>query len=187
MTLHGNFSRHTGRMARSPTPPRIGTAPLPRLGVAETFEILRTTVPLLEEMTRDATPDQLTGHTAYGWSVTEQLAHLRGVAEVLAGHMMRIAREDHPSWRARAPRGRPGETDYFEWDFGPAFEVFRTQRAELLAVIEPLPLAGWERTATVLAPPNVVYEYSVLYYGDWIARHERSHLGHMARIIRELA
>lgn len=175
-------------MAGNRTPARIGTAPRPRLGVAETIEILRTTVPRLEALARDARPDQLTGHTAYGWSVTEQLAHLRGVAEVLAGHMMRIVREDHPSWRARAPRGRPGETDYFEWAFGPALEVFRTQRAELLAVIEPLPTAAWEeRTATVLAPPNVVYEYSALYYGDWIARHERSHLGHMARIIRELA
>jgi hypothetical protein len=175
-------------MARSPTPPRIGTAPKPKLGVAETLQVLRATVPTLEELTRAATAHQLTGHTAYGWSVTEQLAHLRGVAEVLAGHMMRIVREDHPSWRARAPRGRPGETDYFEWAFEPAFDVFRRQRAELLAVIEPLPVAAWEeRTATVLAPPNVVYEYSVLYYGDWIARHERSHLGHMARIIRELA
>jgi hypothetical protein len=100
--------------------------------------------------------------------------------------MMRIVLEDHPSWRARGPRSRRGETDYFESDFGPALEVFRTQRAELLAVIEPLPAAAWERTATVLAPPNVTYEYSVLYYGDWIARHERSHLKHMAKIIREL-
>ena len=48
-------------------------------------------------------------------------------------------------------------------------------------------MAAWERTATVLAPPNVVYEYSVLYYGDWIARHERSHLKHMAKVISELA
>jgi hypothetical protein len=175
-------------MARTRTPPRIGIAPRPRLGVAETIEILRTTVPTLETLARVARPHQLTGHTAYGWSVTEQLAHLRGVGEVLAGHMLRIVQEDHPSWRARAPRGRPGETDYFEWAFGPAFQVFRRQRAELLGAIEPLPVAAWEeRTATVLAPPNVVYEYSVLYYGDWIARHERSHLGHMARIIRELA
>jgi hypothetical protein len=174
-------------MVSSPAPPRKGTAPVPRLGVGEAFEILRTTVPRLEAIARDASPRQLTGHTSYGWSVTEQLAHLRGVAEVLGGHMMRIVREDHPSWRARGPRSRPGETDYFEWDFGPALEVFRTQRAELLAVIEPLPAAAWERTATVLAPPNVTYEYSVLYYGDWIARHERSHLKHMAKIIGELS
>jgi hypothetical protein len=174
-------------MAGSPTPPRIGTPATPRLGVAETMPLLRATVPALEAMTRGATAHQLTGRTAYGWSVTEQLAHLRGVAEVLAGHMLRIAGEEHPSWRARGPRGRPGETDYFEWAFAPAFEVFSAQRAELLAAIEPLPAAAWERTATVIAPPNVVYEYSLLYYGDWIARHERSHLKHMAKIIRELA
>jgi hypothetical protein len=30
------------------------------------------------------------------------------------------------------------------------------------------------------------YGWSVLYYGDWLARHERSHLTHMARILEEL-
>ncbi len=34
---------------------------------------------------------------------------------------------------------------------------------------------------------GVVYEYSTLYYGDWMARHERSHLNHMARIVAETA
>ena len=37
------------------------------------------------------------------------------------------------------------------------------------------------------APPGVVYEYSTLYYGDWMARHERSHLKHIARILKETA
>jgi hypothetical protein len=78
------------------------------------------------------------------------------------------------------------QTDYFDWKFAPAFEVFRAQRAELLHVLEPLPPEAWKRTATVGAPPNKVYEYSTLYYGDWMARHERSHLGHMARILKEL-
>lgn len=47
-------------------------------------------------------------------------------------------------------------------------------------------MGAWDRTATVWVPPGVVYEYSLLYYGDWMARHERSHLRHMARIIKEL-
>jgi hypothetical protein len=55
-------------------------------------------------------------------------------------------------------------------------------------VLEPLQIDAWEeRTATVWAPPGVVYEYSVLYYGDWMARHERSHLRHIARILKELS
>ena len=45
---------------------------------------------------------------------------------------------------------------------------------------------AWERTATVAVPPNKTYEYSTRYYGDWMARHERGHLGHMRRILEEL-
>jgi hypothetical protein len=32
----------------------------------------------------------------------------------------------------------------------------------------------------------MLYDYSTLYYGDWLARHERSHLSHMSRILEML-
>jgi hypothetical protein len=76
------------------------------------------------------------------------------------------------------------QAGYFEWKFGPAFEAFREQRAEILEALDPLPREAWERTATVTVPPKKVYEYSALYYGDWLARHERTHLGHMSRILQ---
>ena len=155
----------------------------PRLDADAVMEILRTTVPRLEELTRGVSQRRLTTVTDYGWSVTQQLAHLRTSHDVLGGNMLRIVREDHPAWK-----GAPGwrkQAEYMEWKFDPAFDVFRAQRADLLHVLEPLPPEGWEWTATVLAPPNVVYEYSTLYYGDWMARHERSHLKHMARILDE--
>ncbi|MGZ8475818.1 MAG: DinB family protein [Candidatus Limnocylindria bacterium] len=158
----------------------------PKLTVDETMEILRITVPLLQELTRGATQKALTAVTDYGWSVNDQLAHLRACHDVLGGNMLRIVREDHPAWKGMAPRAWQKQTDYFDWKFPPAFDAFRAQRHELLEVLEPLPQDSWGRTATVWAPPGVVYEYSVLYYGDWMARHERSHLGHMARILREL-
>jgi hypothetical protein len=75
--------------------------------------------------------------------------------------MLRIIREDHPAWRGMNPRAWQTQTDYFDWKFHPAFEVVRAQRAELLEVPEPLPITAWQRTATVSAPPGVVYEYSV--------------------------
>ena len=172
-------------MVKTARPPRQGKAVTPRLDVNAVMEILRTTVPQLEELARGVSQRRLSAVTDYGWSVNDQLAHLRACHDVLGGNMLRIVREDHPSWKGMAPRARQGQTDYFEWKFAPAFDVFRAQRAELLEVLEPLPPEAWERTATVWAPPNVVYEYSTLYYGDWMARHERSHLKHVARILKE--
>ncbi len=154
----------------------------PQLTVDKTMEILRTTVPRLEELTRDVPDEWLYRVTDYGWSVNEQLAHLRSCHDILGGNMLRIIREDHPAWRGTAPTRN--QAAYFEWKFQPAFEAFRAQRAELLEVLEPMPPEAWNRTATVTVPPGKVYEYSTLYYGDWMARHERSHLGHIGRILK---
>ena len=159
----------------------------PRLNVDAVMDILRTTVPRLEELTRGVSQRRLSKVTDYGWSVNDQLAHLRACHDVLGGNMLRIIREDHPSWKGMSPRAWQKQTDYFAWKFAPAFDEFRAQRAELLDVLESLPAEGWERTASVWVPPGVVYEYSTLYYGNWMSRHERSHLKHMARILGETA
>jgi hypothetical protein len=168
-----------------PKQARVGRPAIPQLTVSATMDVLRTTVPRLEELTRDSAPAHLYEVTDYGWSVNHQLAHLRACHDVLGGNMLKIIREDHPTWKGRSPR--TGQERYFEWTWEAAITAFRAQRAELLAELEPLPLEAWERTATVTAPPNTVYEYSTLYYGDWMARHERSHVRHMARILEELA
>ena len=158
----------------------------PDLTVDQTMEILRTTVPRLEELTHGVPPKRLTTVTDYGWSVNDQLAHLRACHDVLGGNMLRIVREDHPAWKGMSPRAWQKQTDYFEWKFRPAFEALRERRTELLHVLEPLPPEGWERTATVTGMIGELYEYSTLYYGDWMARHERSHLKHIARILKSL-
>ena len=150
------------------------------------MEILHTTVSRLEELTRGVAQKRLYAVTDYGWSVNDQLAHLRACHDVLGGNMLRIIREDHPAWKAVNPRTWQQQTDYFEWRFQPAFDAFRAQRAELLDVLERSPAEIWVRTATVAVPPKQIHEYSTRYYGDWMARHERSHLQHIARILREL-
>ena len=177
----------TGRVARTARPVRLGKAAKPKLTPVGVMDILRTTAPWLDELTDGVSQKRLSTVTDYGWSVNDQLAHLRACHDVLGGNMLRIVREDHPSWKGLSPRSWQVKTDYFEWKFGPAFDVFRAQRAELLEVLEPLAVDAWERTATVSAPPGRVYEYSLLYYGDWMARHEQSHVKHMARILKELA
>ena len=157
------------------------------LTVGEVMDILTTTVPRLEELTAGVVDAHLYARTGYGWSVNDQLAHLRACHDVLGGNMLRIVREDHPAWKGMSPRAWQKKAGYVDWAFDPAFEAFRAQRAALLGVLEPLPLEGWERTATVTVPPHSVYEYSTRYYGDWMAGHERAHLKHIARVLDELA
>ena len=150
----------------------------------EILEILRTTVPRLEVITGGVPQGALYAVTGYGWSVNDQLAHLRSCQDVLGGNMLRIVREDRPAWKGNAPTSKQAE--YFEWKFPRAFEAFREQRAELLEVLARLRPGAWGRTATVSVPPNKVYEYSVLYYGGWLARHERTHVKHMKRVLEEV-
>ena len=156
------------------------------LAVDEIMDILTTTVPRLEALTDGVPVERLYTVTGYGWSVNDQLAHLRACHDVLGGNMLRIVREDHPAWKGMSPRAWQKQTDYFEWTFAPAFDAFRTQRAELLEVLESLPPEAWERTATVTVPPRSLYAYSTRYYGDWMAGHERAHLKHIARILNAL-
>jgi hypothetical protein len=117
------------------------------------------------------------------WSASDVLAHLRACSDVLGGNMLRIVAEDHPSWRGMSPRTWQAKSGYHDWQFAPAVDAFVVQRRELLDVLRSLPEEAWERTATVAVPPNKTFEYSVRYYGDWLAGHERAHLKTLPGII----
>ena len=121
------------------------------------------------------------------WSANDVLAHLRACSDVLGGNMLRIVAEDQPSWRAMNPRTWQGKSGYHDWQFAPALAAFVAQRRELLEVLRSLPSEAWERTATVAVPPNRTFEYSVRYYGDWLAGHERAHLKKLPGIISAAA
>ena len=119
------------------------------------------------------------------WSINDVLAHLRACHDVLGGFMLRIVAEDTPTWKVMDPRTWMKKTDYPDWEFAPAFEAFRKQRAELLAVLEPQPQEAWTRIARVRGVSETK-DRSVHYYGDWMADHERVHWKHIARIVATL-
>ena len=56
----------------------------PALDSHEILDILTTTVPRLDELTRGVPEQRLYAVTDYGWSVNDQLAHLRACHDVLA-------------------------------------------------------------------------------------------------------
>lgn len=152
------------------------------LEVDEIMSILRSTVGRLRELAADAPPRELEpAPYDADWSIAAVLAHLRACNDVLGGNMVRIVTQGHLSWRAMSPRTWQRKSGYHEWQFAPAFEAFVKARAELLAVLEPLAPEAWERTATVTVPPKKVFEYSVRYYGDWLAAHERTHVNELER------
>jgi len=121
------------------------------------------------------------------WSINDVLAHLRACHDVLGGSLLRIVVEDHPAFKGVNPRSWIRKTDYPEWAFARAFEAFKSQRAELLAAVEPLPAEAWERTATVTGMVGETYERTARYYGAWMAGHERAHWKHLERIAAAVA
>jgi hypothetical protein len=153
------------------------------LAIDEIMGILGTTVPRVTELTDRVPPARLHSAPDDGWSVNDVLAHLRACHDVLGGSILRILGEDHPAWKGMNPRAWIKQTDYPDWRFEPALTAFRAQRAEILAVLEPLAPDAWERTATVTGMIGDVYQRSARYYGDWMARHERGHIRHIARIL----
>jgi len=95
---------------------------------------------------------------------------------------MAMIAQDTPTLRAVNPRTWIKQTDYLELDFRPSLRSFATQRAELLAVLSTLPPEGWERSARVSGAGKVL-ERTVLFYAQWLARHERQHVKQIEYIV----
>jgi hypothetical protein len=113
------------------------------------------------------------------------LAHLRACADVWGNCIVTMIAEDRPTLRAVNPRTWIKRTDYRDLEFRPSLRVFATQRADLLAVLEPLPPDGWSRSATVTGA-GAVLERTVLTYAQGLARHERPHVKQIERIVNTM-
>ena len=115
------------------------------------------------------------------WSLNDVLAHLRSCSDMWGKYMATIIAEDRPTIRAMNPTTWIKSTSYPEQEFAPSFRAFTRQRAELLALLRPLPKAAWSRSATVTGAGRP-RERTVLEYAQWLANHERSHLKQIERI-----
>jgi hypothetical protein len=147
----------------------------------QVMAILPETPGRIAAATSGLTPGQLRAAPEDGeWSVNGVLAHLRACADVWGGAIARILGEDRPTIRAVNPRRWIDDTDYPEQDFHRSLAAFTAQRADLLALLEPLGADGWSRAAHILGagPP---LEWTVLHYADRLARHERAHVKQIGR------
>ena len=156
------------------------------LTTEQVLTLLAKTPQRITALTASLTPAQL--HTTPHhdeWSANDVLAHLRACADVWGNCMMEIIAVDRPTLRAVNPLTWIKKTDYLELEFQPSLDSFATQRADLLAVLEPLPLEGWLRSATVTGAGKVL-ERTVLFYGHWLAGHERQHVKQVEHIVNRM-
>jgi DinB superfamily len=116
------------------------------------------------------------------WSANDVLAHLRACADMWGGYIAIIVAEDRPTIRATNPTTWIKSTNYPDLEFAASFRAFAKQRAELLAIMRPLPKAARSRTATVVGAGRPL-ERTVLDYARRLANHERAHVKHIARIV----
>ncbi len=148
--------------------------------------MLAATPPRIAALTADLGPAHLHTTPAQGeWSANEVLAHLRACADMWGSCIVAMLAEDRPTLRAVNPTTWIKKTDYLEQDFQPSLQAFTTQRAELLAVLQPLPPEGWSRAATVTGAGKTL-ERTVLSYAKWLAEHERPHVKQIARIVNTM-
>lgn len=156
--------------------------PSTSLTIEQVLSQLAETAPRIAEHTAGLTPAQLrTSSGGDEWSANDVLAHLRACADVWGNCIVEI-NEDAPMLRAVNPRTWIKKTDYLELEFRPSLRAFAAQRADLLAILEPLPPEGWSRAATVAGAGRVL-ERTVLFYAQWLARHERPHVKQIQRIV----
>jgi hypothetical protein len=156
------------------------------LSIEQVLTLLAAAPPRLAELTAGLSEAQL--HTAPGpdeWSANDVLAHLRSCADVWGACILTILAEDRPTIRAINPRTWIKRTNYLDLAFRPSLGTFTTQRAELLAVLEPLPFESWLRAATVTGAGKVL-ERTVLSYAQWLVRHERPHIKQIERVVNDV-
>jgi hypothetical protein len=153
------------------------------LTVEETLPLLATTPQRIVALTDGLAPSLLrTAPEQDAWSANEVLAHLRSCADVWGDCIATILAGNHPTIRAIDPRTWMKQTDYPLLEFQPSLQVFISQRAELLAVLESLKPDDWSRSATMTGSGAPI-ERTVLSFAQRLARHERSHVKQLERIL----
>ena len=156
------------------------------LTIEQVLSVLAETPLRIAALTADLAPAQLnTAPARNQWSANDVLAHLRACADIWGNCMMTMIGEDRPTLRAVNPRSWIDKTNYLNLEFRPSLRAFARQRADLLAVLDQLPRKGWSRVASVTGA-GAVLERTVLFYGRWLAGHERPHVKQVAHIVNTI-
>jgi hypothetical protein len=158
-------------------------SPRRSLTIDQTLTLLTETPRRIAALTKGLSAAQLRASPERReWSVNDVLAHLRSCADARGEFTRAILAEDRPTLRAIDPTTLIEKTDYPELQFGPSFRSFTRQRARLLTFLKSLPKESWSRTAIVTGG-GPARERTVLFYAQWLARHEPTHVRQIGRIV----
>ena len=120
------------------------------------------------------------------WSARDILGHLRACADARGDFIPRIIAERRPTLRAIDPGSLLERSDYLEVEFAPSFRAFVRQRAKLVKFLKALPRKDWSRTA-IITGGGIARERTVLFYAQWLARHEPAHVRHIEQFAQKVA
>ena len=152
------------------------------LTIEQVLTRLAAAPPRIAELTDGLSPAQLRAvPNDGGWSANDILSHLRSCSDVWGSYIATILAEDRPTIKAVNPTTWIKRTDYPQLEFRPSLRSYTTQRADLLAVLQPLPPEVWSRGATVTGAGRP-RERTVFSYAQWLVNHERSHFKQLERI-----
>jgi len=156
------------------------------LTIEQVLARLAEAPPRLAALTANLAPAQLqTRPGPADWSLNDVLAHLRSCSDMWGGYIRTILTEDRPTFRAVNPTTWIKHTDYPELEFRRSLRGYAAQRAELLALLQPLPPKAWSRSATVTGGGKP-RQRTVFTYAQWLANHERSHFRQIVRLAKAL-
>lgn len=111
-------------------------------------------------------------------SPVEILAHLRGCADVWTYSVYAMLAQDGVVLPAIHPNKWAKVTNYAELDFVASFQTFRLVRAELLFVLNKIPIAMWERTCIVDGRTYTIYSQI-----HRMGLHEAEHCGELESLL----
>ena len=151
--------------------------------IEEVLAVLEEDPKRIRALTAGISPERLRKAKVLGeWTAVDVLAHLRSCCDARGEFMRTMLAEQKPTLRAIDPRTLIKKTDYRDLEFAASFRAFARQRASLLVFLKALPRRSWSRTAVVTGG-GLARERTVLFYGAWLARHERAHVDRLARDI----
>jgi hypothetical protein len=107
-----------------------------------------------------------------GWGVIEILCHLRDWDEIFLDRFRQSVEHERPFLPVYDDELWPIERDYRGQDPRKVFDQFRALRAELVALLEPLPAEAWQRPAE----HGAYGEVTLHWMADHVCDHDREHL-----------
>ena len=104
------------------------------------------------------------------WSAVENLAHLRGCAEVWGKTIRAMLAQERPRLPLIRPREWVRRQGYTRRSFAETFQAFELERIGMLDILRPLPLSDWDRSAEIDGRSPTVFSQA-----QRMALHEAHH------------